>query len=37
MPGGKMVEPPRGKKKPPGDMPSGEMQAPPPAKAGGKK
>jgi len=38
MPGGKMVEPPKGKKKsPPGDMPSGEMQAPPPAKAGRKK
>jgi hypothetical protein len=37
MPGGKMVEPPKGKKKrPPGDMPSGEMEAKP-AKTDGKK
>jgi hypothetical protein len=38
MPGGKMVEPPKGKKKPrPGDMPPGEMHAPPPEEKGGKK
>lgn len=38
MPSGKMVEPPKGKKKPsPGDMPSGDMQAQPAAKKDGKK
>jgi len=38
MPGGKMVEPPKGKKKPkPGDMPSGDMVAQPRAKKDGKK
>jgi hypothetical protein len=39
MPGGKMVEPPKGKgKKKPGDMPSGEMHTPPPAaKKDGKR
>jgi len=39
MPGGKMVEPPKGKKKKAalGDMPSGDMLAQPPAKKDGKK
>lgn len=38
MPRGKMVEPPKGKKKPrPGDMPSGDMVAQAPAKKDGKK
>jgi hypothetical protein len=38
MPGGKMAEPPKGKKKkPPGDMPSGDMLQQPPAKKDGKK
>jgi hypothetical protein len=38
MPGGKMVEPPKGKKKArPGDMPSGDMLQQPPAKKDGKK
>ena len=38
MPGGKMVEPPKGKKKArPGDMPSGDMLEQPPAKRGGTK
>jgi hypothetical protein len=38
MPGGKMVEPPKGKKKKtPGDMPSGDMQEQPRAKKDGKK
>jgi hypothetical protein len=38
MPGGKMVEPPKGKKKArPGDMPSGDMLEQPPAKKDGKK
>lgn len=38
MPRGKMVEPPKGKRKPrPGDMPSGDMVAQAPAKKDGKK
>ena len=38
MPGGKMAEPPKGKsKRPPGDMPSGDMQEVPLAKKDGKK
>jgi len=38
MPGGKMVEPPKGKKKvKPGHMPSGDMVAQPRAKKDGKK
>ena len=38
MPGGKMVNPPKGKKKkPPGDMPSGDMVAQPRAKKDGRK
>jgi hypothetical protein len=38
MPGGEMVEPPKGKNKPPpGDMPSGDMQAQPLAKKNAKK
>jgi hypothetical protein len=38
MPGGKMGNPPKGKKKkPPGDMPSGDMVAQPRAKKDGRK
>ena len=37
MPRGKMVEPPKGRKKAPGDMPSGDMVAQAPAKKDGKK
>jgi len=34
MPGGKMVEPPKGKKEKPGEMPAGAMQEPAEQKEG---
>ena len=38
MPGAEMVEPPKGKKKPPpGDMPAGEMSEAKPEQKDGKK